>query len=101
MARIIVRHPVALNHLVADPSGVTVWGEGLDQIEPTVTITPMVKATFATKASRVHFKGPEYEGDFKLVDDWAEMELRGNRLVAHHFCVYEFQGWTRHAPESA
>lgn len=97
MAKIIVRHPVTLNALVADPTGVTIWGEGLDMIEPTVNLTPMVKAAFATKTSRVHFKGPEYEGAFELVDDWVEIELRNGRLTAHHFCVYEFRGWTPRA----
>lgn len=93
MPKVYVRLPVVLNNMVADPTGATVWGEGLDTIEPTVSLTPVVKAAFATKARRVHMKGAEYEGSFELVDDWAEIEPRHGRLTAHHFCVYEFQGW--------
>lgn len=93
MARIIVRRPVQLGSLVVDHSGTTVWGEGLDQIEPTVIITPVVKAAFAAGASRVHLKGDALAGDFVRDDDWVELEQRNGRLVALHFVVYTFQGW--------
>jgi hypothetical protein len=92
MARIFVRLAVS-NSQVVDPTGSTIWGEGLDQIEPTVTLTPVVKAAMSVRAQRVVFNGGDLVGEFHLADDWVELEVRHGRLVAQHFLAYEFKGW--------
>jgi len=92
MAKVIVKRALSVQTLALPPV-VTIWGEGLDQIDPTVSLTHAVKAAFAARAPRVHMKGPEYHGAFVLEDDWVEVANVGQRLVAEHFCVYKFQGW--------
>jgi len=100
MVKIIVQRPVIPNSLGSDVNGATIWGEGLNTIEPTVSLTPAIKAAFAVGAQRVHFKGPEFVGDFKLADDWVEVELRHGRLVLVRTCLYEFQGWVPRSAET-
>jgi hypothetical protein len=97
MARIFVRLGVT-NQQVVDPTGPTIWGEGLDQLDPTVTLTPVVKAALSARANRVILKGSNDQGqplvgEFTLADNWVEVEVKHRRLVAQHFLVYEFGGW--------
>lgn len=93
MVRVIVRHPVTLHGLVNDPSGTQVIGEGLDTLDPTVTLTPVVRAAFACGSNRVDILGAAVRGSFALADNWVEVEQRNGRLVAQHYSVYEFAGW--------
>ena len=93
MARVIVRRPVSLNGISSSTVGAAVWGEGTDQLDPPMELSPVVQAAFAVGARTVVAKGPEYEGSFVLVDDWVELEPKGGRLTAIRFSTYEFQGW--------
>lgn len=92
MSRMIVQSPVSTRGMV-DSSQSRVWGEGLEDLEPAINISPVVKSAFACLPERVLFKGVEYTGEFVRANDWVELENQGQRLNASRFTTYDFSGW--------
>ena len=70
-----------------------VVGEGLQNIEPSVTLTPVIKQAFMAGSSVVFFQGDSHEGSFAKAEDYCCVRRVNDRTTAVRRIVYEFQGW--------
>lgn len=73
----------------------TVAGDGLDQLEPPIPLTPAVQAAFAAGASQVVIRGHSVAALFQQVVDrveFARLDARQPPSSVWHQ-IYEFREW--------
>jgi hypothetical protein len=71
-----------------------VTGDGLDQLDPQIPLTPYVQAAFAVGAPIVNIRGVLASCRFQLVGDYVDfVKLDGQPPGARRVQVYEFREW--------
>ena len=90
MARVIVKRPVDDTSVVGGAGRLpTVVGEGLDSLDPTVTLTPAVKQAFLCLADSVLFQHENNTLLFAKTNDYCHVTLVDRRIMAVRYVIYE------------
>lgn len=92
-ARVLVIYDIGSQVRLGGASRPLIVGEGLDQIEPSVTLTPVIRAAFAVGSALVQIDGDEYSGAFVRTGDVCSVSRQNNGIGAKRMLSYEFQGW--------
>lgn len=93
MASVTVSMPCSAPGGMTDYSAGSVKGHGLAELNPTMTLSPVIQAAFLAMPSRVEIIAPAHYGIFVRTDEYCRVEVRGSRLVSYRVANYTFQGW--------